>query len=72
MTNDTNLSAPAFSNEAWEDYLVGGIFLATTVIVFVLYTPCLIAMVRNKELWKNSCIRVSYIIALTLSLECVT
>ena len=63
MSNNTNSSAPAFSNEVWEDYLIGGIFLATTVIALVLYMPCLIVMARNKELWKYSCIRVSYISA---------
>ena len=69
MTNDTNSST--FSNEAWEDYLIGGIFLATTVIVFIFYTPCLIVMVRNKELWKSSCIRVSCSIGFTVLFECV-
>ena len=50
MSNDTNSSSSAFGNEAWEDHLIGAIFLVTTVTIFVFYTPCLIAIVRNKEL----------------------
>ena len=59
MPNDTN--SPAFSTEAWEDYLIGGIAFTSAAIIIVFYTPCMVAMVRNKELWKHSCIRVSRI-----------
>jgi hypothetical protein len=41
-----------------EDVVIGSLYLVTAVAFTLINLPCLYVMVREKDLWKNSCIKV--------------
>jgi hypothetical protein len=41
-----------------EDVIIGFLYFISCVIIAALYLPCMIVMVKVKDLWKNACIQV--------------
>ncbi|CAM5999605.1 unnamed protein product [Sphagnum balticum] len=61
MTNTTNTS-DQYAYDAGtvvENVVIGSAYLLVAIGVTVINLPCLYVLVHEKDMWKNSCIKVS-------------
>lgn len=58
---NSTAASDTYGTALWEDLLIGGIFFVASLLVGVTTVPCMAVMVREPEMWKNSCIKVGHL-----------